>query len=80
MFRPSYGGNRNYTLIYTLGELMVSADDDMRPYSLMEHSPESLEPGEQPAEVQSLSRVDDRAYKSVTYDILGCPAGPYLAF
>jgi hypothetical protein len=46
LFRPSYGGNRNYTLVYTLGELMVSADDDMRPYSLMEHSPESLEPEE----------------------------------
>jgi hypothetical protein len=46
LFRPSYGGNRNYTLVYTLGELMVSADDDMRPYALMEHSPESLEPEE----------------------------------
>jgi len=43
LFRPSYGGNRNYTLIYTLGGLVVSADDDMRPYALMEHSPESLE-------------------------------------
>jgi hypothetical protein len=42
LFRPSYGGNRNYTLMYTLGGLMVSADDDMRPYSLMEDSPESL--------------------------------------
>ena len=41
-FRPSYGGNRNYTLMYTLGGLMVSADDDMRPYALMEDSPESL--------------------------------------
>lgn len=43
LFRPSYGGNRNYTLVYTLGSLMVSADDDMRPFALMEHSPESLE-------------------------------------
>ena len=34
------------TSINTLGELMASADDDMRPYSLMEHSPESLEPDE----------------------------------
>ncbi len=42
LFRPSYGGNRNYTLMYTLGELMVSSDDDMRPYALMEDSPESL--------------------------------------
>jgi hypothetical protein len=40
LFRPSYGGNRNYTLMYTLGGLMVSSDDDMRPYSLMEDSPE----------------------------------------
>ena len=43
LFRPSYGGNRNYTLMYTLGGLMVSSDDDMRPYALMEDSPESLD-------------------------------------
>ena len=43
LFRPSYGGNRNYTLMYSLGGLMVSSDDDMRPYSLMEDSPESLD-------------------------------------
>jgi hypothetical protein len=42
LFRPSYGGNRNYTLMYTLGGLMISSDDDMRPYTLMEASPESL--------------------------------------
>src|ERR1700689_2800246 len=36
LFRPSYGGNRNLTLMYTLGQLMVSADDDMRPYGLIE--------------------------------------------
>jgi hypothetical protein len=42
LFRPSYGGNRNFTLIYTLGELLVSSDDDMRPYALIEDSPESL--------------------------------------
>ena len=46
LFRPSYGGNRNYTLMYTLGGLMVSSDDDMRPYALMEHSLESLGEGE----------------------------------
>jgi hypothetical protein len=33
LFRPSYGGNRNYTLMYTLGRLLVSSDDDMRPHS-----------------------------------------------
>jgi hypothetical protein len=42
LFRPSYGGNRNFTLMYTLGALMVSADDDMRPHALIESSPESL--------------------------------------
>jgi len=42
LFRPSYGGNRNCTLMYTLGGLMISSDDDMRPYALMEDSPESL--------------------------------------
>src|ERR1700743_2286808 len=46
LFPPSYGGNRNYTLVYPLGDLMISAHDDMRPYALMEHSPESLEPDE----------------------------------
>lgn len=42
LFRPSYGGNRNCTLMYTLGGLMVSSDDDMRPFAMMEDSPESL--------------------------------------
>jgi hypothetical protein len=42
LFRPSYGGNRNCTLMYTLGEVMVSSDDDMRPYALMDTHPESL--------------------------------------
>jgi len=42
LFRPSYGGNRNFSLMYTLGDLMVSADDDMRPYALIEDSPEAL--------------------------------------
>jgi hypothetical protein len=42
LFRPSYGGNRNFTLMYTLGGLMISSDDDMRPYCLVEDSPESL--------------------------------------
>ena len=42
LFRPSYGGNRNFTLMYTLGAFMISADDDMRPYAIVEGSPESL--------------------------------------
>jgi hypothetical protein len=46
LFRPSYGGNRNYTLMYTLGALMISADDDMRPYALMESRQETLQENE----------------------------------
>jgi hypothetical protein len=42
LFRPSYGGNRNCTLMYTLGGLLVSSDDDMRPHALMDTHPESL--------------------------------------
>ncbi|MGA9577365.1 MAG: hypothetical protein WBV90_07070 [Terrimicrobiaceae bacterium] len=43
LFRPSYRGNRNFTLMYTLGAFLMSADDDMRPHALIESSPESLE-------------------------------------
>jgi hypothetical protein len=42
LFRPSYGGNRNCTLMYTLGDLVVSSDDDMRPYAVMDSHPVSL--------------------------------------
>jgi len=46
LFRPSYGGNRNFTLMYTLGGFLVSADDDMRPTALIENSIETLAEGE----------------------------------
>ena len=36
IFRPSYGGNRNFTLVYTLGNLFISSDDDMHPTSYFE--------------------------------------------
>jgi hypothetical protein len=68
LFRPSYGGNRNYTLMYTLGGLMVSADDDMRPYTLMEHSPESLEPDEVCR--GRLHRANENGYGVKSFDIL----------
>jgi hypothetical protein len=42
LFRPSYGGNRNVALMYTLGSILMSSDDDMRPWALVENSPESL--------------------------------------
>ena len=68
LFRPSYGGNRNYTLMYTLGGLMVSADDDMRPYTLMEHSPESLNPDEVCR--GRLHKVGQNGYGRKSFDIL----------
>jgi len=40
LFRPSYGGNRNFTVMYSLGAFLVSSDDDMRPSALIEHSSE----------------------------------------
>src|SRR5262249_9432852 len=46
LFRPSYGGNRNFTLMYTLGSYLVSADDDMRPETLVEDRRETLKEGE----------------------------------
>ncbi len=80
LFRPSYGGNRNFTLMYTLGGLMVSADDDMRPYTLMEHSPESLNPDEVCR--GRLHKVGQNGYGRKSFDILtsfldvlGKPAG-----
>jgi hypothetical protein len=68
LFRPSYGGNRNYALIYTLGGLVVSADDDMRPYALMEHSPESLEDEEICR--GRLHRAKENGYGRKSFDIL----------
>jgi len=68
LFRPSYGGNRNYTLMYTLGGLLISADDDMRPYALMEHSPESLEQGEVCR--GRLHRPGENGYTKKSFDIV----------
>ncbi len=68
LFRPSYGGNRNYTLMYSLGGLMVSSDDDMRPYSLMEASPESLEDNE--ISRGRLHRVGQNGYTRKSFDIM----------
>jgi len=80
LFRPSYGGNRNYTLMYTLGGLMVSADDDMRPYTFMAHSPESLGPDEVCR--GKLVKAGHNGYSRKSFDILtafldvlGQPAG-----
>jgi hypothetical protein len=68
LFRPSYGGNRNYTLMHTLGGLMVSSDDDMRPWCLFENSPESLENDEVCR--GRLHKTSDNEYSRKSFDIL----------
>jgi len=68
LFRPSYGGNRNVALMYTLGGLFVSADDDMRPYSLVEDSPESLE--DQQVSRGKLVKANTQGFHRKSFDIL----------
>jgi hypothetical protein len=68
LFRPSYGGNRNFTLMYTLGGLLVSSDDDMRPYTLMEDSPESLTVDE--VSRGKLVKAGRNGYTRKSFDIL----------
>jgi hypothetical protein len=68
LFRPSYGGNRNFTLMYTLGSLMVSADDDMRPWTLMEHTRESLNEGEVCR--GRLHKAGQNGYSRKSFDII----------
>jgi hypothetical protein len=68
LFRPSYGGNRNCTLMYTLGGLVVSSDDDMRPYALMAESPESLEADE--VSHGRLQRTGRQLFVHKSFDIL----------
>jgi hypothetical protein len=80
LFRPSYGGNRNFTLMYTLGQHLVSSDDDMRPDALIESSPESLT-GDEVCRGK-LAKPDDGGFIHKSYDlltsfsdVLGQPAG-----
>jgi len=68
IFRPSYGGNRNYSLMYSLGGQMVSSDDDMRPYSLMEDSPESLEDHE--ISRGRLHKISQNGHVRKSFDII----------
>ncbi|XYI00246.1 hypothetical protein ACMHYB_11050 [Sorangium sp. So ce1128] len=69
LFRPSYGGNRNFTLMYSLGCRMLSADDDMRPYALVEDSPESLEQDEICR--GKLLKANGGGFTRKSFDILG---------
>jgi len=54
--------------MYTLGGLMVSADDDMRPYCLIEDSPESL--GGDEVCRGKLVKADRNGYVRKSFDIL----------
>ena len=68
LFRPSYGGNRNFTLMYTLGTTLISADDDMRPHALIEDSPESLQADE--ISRGKLMKRDDTRIIHKSFDLL----------
>ncbi len=68
LFRPSYGGNRNCTLMYTLGGFMVSADDDMRPDALIENSIESL--GEREISRGKLVKASSGGFTRRSFDLL----------
>lgn len=68
LFRPSYGGNRNFTLMYTLGGLMVSSDDDMRPYAFVENSQESLAADE--VSRGRLRKAYQNGYRRKSFDII----------
>jgi hypothetical protein len=69
LFRPSYGGNRNFTLMYTLGGVLISSDDDMRPYALMEPCLESLDEGE--VSRGRLRRAGVNGYTRRSFDVIG---------
>ncbi len=68
LFRPSYGGNRNFTLMYTLGNFMVSSDDDMRPYGLVADNWESL--SEKEVCRGKIVGINDKGYLEKSYDLL----------
>ena len=68
LFRPSYGGNRNFTLMYTLGGLMVSSDDDMRPFFLVEYAQEPL--GDQEVSRGRLHKAAANGYTRKSFDVI----------
>jgi hypothetical protein len=54
--------------MYTLGAFMISADDDMRPYALVEGSPESL--GHDEISRGRLHKAGDNGYLQKSFDLL----------
>ena len=69
LFRPSYGGNRNFTIAYTLGDLIISSDDDMRPYGITSESFESLENGE--IAKGRIVSANTNGLKTIEQDVIG---------
>jgi hypothetical protein len=69
LFRPSYGGNRNYSLVYTLGAKMISADDDMRPYALADET--AIVPAEGEVCRGKVVRARAGGYVKRSSDVLG---------
>src|ERR1700733_3688280 len=67
LFRPSYGGNRNHTLMYTLGGLIISSHDHKGPYCLVEYSPESL--GDAEVCRGRLHKAGENGYTRKSFDI-----------
>jgi hypothetical protein len=68
LFRPSYGGNRNHTLMYTLGGVVISVDDDMRPFAFMEESVETL--AENEVCRGKLYRAGENGYIKKSFDVI----------
>jgi hypothetical protein len=64
----AYGGNRNFTLMYTLGTTLISADDDMRLHALIEDSPEFLQTDE--VSRGKLMKWDDSRIINKSFDLL----------
>src|SRR5580698_1046349 len=53
--------------MYTLGGLMISSDDDMRPYCLVEYSPESL--GGDRVCRKKIHKTGENGYTRKSFDI-----------
>ncbi|MCC7570233.1 hypothetical protein KO465_02715 [Candidatus Micrarchaeota archaeon] len=62
MMKPSYGGNRNWILLATLGNHFISVDDDIFPYGIFgegaEKNPNSVLEGHYSATVDGFKNVE----------------------
>ncbi len=68
LFRPSYGGNRNFVLIYTIGDVVISSDDDMRPWALVTNGCESLDNNE--ISKGKITKKNENGFHRQDFDIL----------